>query len=216
MAVTPCNLRLYLVTDPVLCAGDDLAKIVLAAVRGGVSFVQLRDKDASTQDRVAAARALKHVLAGSGVPLVINDDLEAAIAADVDGIHLGQDDISSAEARARLGPDKIIGLSCETVDQVRAATADAVDYLGLGTVFTTATKPDHAPSIGMAGLAGLAAASILPSVAIGGLKRDHACAVVAAGCDGMAVVSAICGQPDPEQAARALRSALDTAFGDRP
>jgi thiamine-phosphate pyrophosphorylase len=204
-------LRLYLVTDPHLCPGPLLIETVAAAVRGGVTFVQLRDKGATTQARAEAARSLKTVLRGTGVKLVVNDDLEAALSADVDGVHLGQEDLSAAEARARLGPDKIIGLSCETEAQVRAADPAVVDYLGLGTVFPTATKADHKPTIGLSGLAAMARLAKCPTVAIGGLKAAHAAPVIATGCDGIAVVSAICGQRDPERAARALALAMEEA-----
>ena len=213
MALIRDRLRLYLVTDPALCVRHGLVAVVTAAVRGGVTCVQLRDKTASTQGRIASALAVKQALAGSGVPLIINDDVDAALAADVDGIHLGQDDVNAAAARARLGPAKIIGLSCDTVDQVRAANPVTVDYLGLGTVFPTRSKADHTPSIGMDGLAALARAAALPCVAIGGLTHDHAAGVLVTGCDGMAVVSAICGQPDPEGAARTLRHALTHSNG---
>lgn len=208
MGLSARNLRLYLVTDPDLCAAAGLVSTVRAAVRGGVTFVQLRDKQASTRARIIMARTLRAALAGTGVPLVINDDLEAAIAAGVDGVHIGQDDISPAEARARMGPGKIIGLSCETVAQVAAAPAGVVDYLGLGTVFPTASKTDHKPTVGLDGLAAMARVAPAPTVAIGGLKAAHARDVLAAGCDGMAVVSAICGQTDPEAAARVLAQAL--------
>ena len=191
------SLRLYLVTDPNLCPGPALIETVAAAVRGGVSFVQLRDKEASTQSRVEAARALKRVLAGKGIPLVINDDLEAAVAADVDGVHIGQDDVIPAEARKRLGPGKIIGLSCETPEQVVSADPDLADYLGLGTVFRTETKADHKPAIGLSGLA----------------EMEHVADVLRAGCNGVAVVSAICGLPDPERAAHNLSHALNTTAG---
>lgn len=204
-------LRLYLVTDPHLCPGPLLIETVAAAVRGGVTFVQLRDKGATTQARAEAARSLKTVLRGTGVKLVVNDDLEAALSADVDGVHLGQEDLSAAEARARLGPDKIIGLSCETEAQVRAADPAVVDYLGLGTVFPTATKADHKPTIGLSGLAAMARLAKCPTVAIGGLKAAHVGPVIATGCDGIAVVSAICGQRDPERAARALALAMEEA-----
>lgn len=204
-------LRLYLVTDPHLCPGPLLIETVAAAVRGGVTFVQLRDKGATTQARAEAARSLKTVLRGTGVKLVVNDDLEAALSADVDGVHLGQEDLSAAEARARLGPDKIIGLSCETEAQVRAADPAVVDYLGLGTVFPTATKADHKPTIGLSRLAAMARLAKCPTVAIGGLKAAHAAPVIATGCDGIAVVSAICGQRDPERAARALALAMEEA-----
>jgi thiamine-phosphate pyrophosphorylase len=216
MELTARSLRLYLVTDPSHCPGPALIQTVLAAVRGGVSFVQLRDKNASTSARTEAARALKSALAGSGVPLVINDDVEAAWAADVDGVHLGQEDAAPNMARQRLGAGKIIGLSCETPAQVTAADVGLVDYLGLGTVFPTQTKADHKPTIGLQGLAGMARLAHCPTVAIGGLKAAHAAEVLRAGCDGMAVVSAICGQPDPERAAKALSRALDQSERTEP
>lgn len=197
-------LRLYLVTDPALCAQVGLVQTVQAAVCGGVSMVQLRDKEANTAARIAAAHALKDALSGSGIPLIINDDLEAACAACADGLHIGQGDIDPAEARRRLGPGRILGLSCETPAHVRAADPGIVDYLGLGPVFGTATKPGHAAPVGMDGLAEMVACTELPTVAIGGLNAAHEAEVLAAGVDGMAVVSAICGQPDPEVAARAF------------
>ncbi|MEL6433841.1 MAG: thiamine phosphate synthase [Pseudomonadota bacterium] len=215
MALNPRSLRVYLVTDPALCPGPALVETVTAAVRGGVSLVQLRDKDASTRDRVAAARALKTALAGTGVPLLINDDLEAAVALGVDGVHIGQDDATPAIARKRLGPGKIIGLSCETPEQVAAADPHLVDYLGLGTVFPTTTKSDHKPTIGIDGLAYMAGLARVPTVAIGGLKQTHAVDVLRAGCDGIAVVSAICGQPDPECAARNLCRTMSPKIKDQ-
>ncbi|MEO1613183.1 MAG: thiamine phosphate synthase [Pseudomonadota bacterium] len=205
------NLRLYLVTDPSLCPGPALVETVVAAVRGGATFVQLRDKDAASAVRVEAARALKAALGGSGVPLVVNDDVEAAIAADADGVHIGQGDGDPAAARHRLGPGKIIGLSCNTPEHVEAEDARLVDYLGLGTVFPTSTKGDCKPSVGFDGLAEMARRAPVPTVAIGGLKTAHAAGVLAAGCEGLAVVSAICGQPDPERAARDIRRAIDEA-----
>lgn len=209
MALKRGDLRLYLVTDTALCKGMGVVETVSAAVRGGVSFVQLRDKTATTRDRTALAEALKDALAGTNVPLVINDDLDAALAADVDGVHLGQDDVAPRIARAVLGPDKIIGLSCESPVDVASADPAIVDYLGLGTVFATTTKGDHKPAIGFKGLATLQQLSPVPTVAIGGLKAAHAAQVRATGCDGMAVVSAICGQPDPTAAARALCNAFE-------
>lgn len=125
---------------------------------------------------------------------------------------MGQDDVSASKARALLRPGKIVGQSCETLAQVKAADPAVVDYLGLGTVFATATKADHKPTIGLSGLAEMARAAPLPTVAIGGLKIEHAASVIATGCDGVAVVSAICGQSDPEGAARALAVALEEAI----
>jgi thiamine-phosphate pyrophosphorylase len=202
--MTRAALRLYLVTDPSLCAELGLVETVQRAVQGGVTCVQLRDKDASTRDLAEQARALKTALGGTGVPVIVNDDIEAAILGGADGVHVGQGDMSVAEARARIGPDRILGLSCETEAHVSAVEAGMVDYLGIGTVFATATKGDHAPPIGLDGLARLCAGTPLPCVAIGGLKADHRQAVMAAGADGLAVVSAICGTPDPMRAAQAF------------
>lgn len=204
MAELKNQLRLYLVTDPRLCAQIGVVEVVGHAVAGGVTMVQLRDKHATTAQRTDLAVALKAALHGTGVPLVINDDVVAAVAANSDGAHIGQGDISSAQARALLGPDKILGLSCETPQTVRNADSALVDYLGLGPVFGTATKTDHARPKGFDGLAHLVTLSPLPNVAIGGLKPDHINGVLASGADGMAVVSAICGQSDPQAAAHAF------------
>ncbi|CAN0595635.1 unnamed protein product, partial [Ectocarpus sp. 12 AP-2014] len=192
---------LYLVTDTALCRDFGLVDTVQQAVEGGVTMVQLRAKNATTPKRTEMALALKAVLAGTGVPLIVNDDVDAAIAADIDGAHIGQGDMTPASARALLGPGKILGLSCETPQTVQAAPAGIVDYLGLGPVFGTPTKSDHKDPIGFDGLARLAALTSLPTVAIGGLKAQHQHHVLASGADGQAVVSAICGQADPKAAA---------------
>ncbi len=204
MAELRNQLRLYLVTDPKLCAQTGVVETVRRAVAGGVTMVQLRDKHATTAQRIERAIAVKEVLQGTGVPLIINDDVTAAVAAGADGAHIGQGDISPVQARAMLGAGKILGLSCQTVQTVRNADPALVDYLGLGPVFGTSTKDDHAQPVGFDGLAELVALSSLPSVAIGGLKADHIKGVLGSGADGMAVVSAICGQADPQAAAGAF------------
>ncbi|MGC1505347.1 MAG: thiamine phosphate synthase [Sulfitobacter sp.] len=201
------QLSLYLVTDTRLCANLGVVETVRRAVSGGVTMVQLRDKTATTAQRIELAIAIGQVLNGTDVPLVINDDVVAAVAADTDGAHIGQADISPAEARVLLGPEKILGLSCETPQTVQAADPAIVDYLGLGPVFGTTTKSDHKPPIGFDGLAQLVALSPLANVAIGGLKPTHLNRVLASGADGMAVVSAICGKADPYVAARAFTTA---------
>ncbi len=208
MAELKHQLRLYLVTDSQSCTMPNLITTVRLAVANGVTMVQLREKTATTAQRVQMALALKEILIGTGVPLVVNDDVAAAVAADVDGTHIGQGDISSVQARALLGPDKILGLSCETSQAVQAADPALVDYLGLGPVFGTATKIDHAQPIGFDGLAQLVALSPLPNVAIGGLKPAHISDVHKSGADGMAVVSAICGQADPAAATRAFKALI--------
>ena len=205
------DLSLYLVLDPALCGTRGMAATARAAAEGGVTAVQLRHKTASTADMVAAGRALQEALAGTGVPLIVNDDVDAAIALPADGLHVGQDDLPPAEARARIGRAMVLGLSVETVEAAKAVDPAVVDYVGVGPVFATGTKPDHKPPSGFDGLARLVAASPVPSVAIGGLKADHAAHVAAAGAAGMAVVSAICGSADPRVAARASATAFRRA-----
>ncbi|SFT36624.1 thiamine phosphate synthase [Halomonas saccharevitans] len=198
------DLSLYLVTDGGLCADHGLEETVVAAVRGGVTLVQLRDKHATDAEMIDQARRLKAALEGTGVALIINDRLEVALASGADGLHIGQDDGDVARARAALGPQAILGLSVQTHEQLARLDTSALDYLGLGPVFATPSKHDHATPLGFEGLAALVAASPLPSVAIGGLKVEHAEAVRQAGAGGLAVISAICGTPDPEAAARAF------------
>jgi len=205
------DLSLYLVLDPELCWSIGMVETVRAAVAGGITMVQLRDKHASTSALVEAGWALQDVLAGTSVPLIVNDDVEAAVALEADGLHVGQEDCDARSARARIGPDMILGVSVET--EVLAAAIDPaiVDYAGVGPVFATPTKPDHKQPVGIDGLARLVAASPVPTVAISGLKAEHAAPVLAAGADGLAVVSAICGKPDPRRAAEEIAEAIAAA-----
>lgn len=207
----PLDLSVYLVLDPGLCAETGMMETALAAVRGGVTAVQLRHKTASTAERVALGRALKTALAGTGAVLVVNDDADAARAIGADGIHVGQEDMPPADVRAIVGPDMALGLSVESVAAARAVDPGVVDHVGAGPVFATPTKPDHKAPIGFEGLAAVIAAAPVPGVAIGGIKAEHAYDVRRAGAFGMAVVSAICGKPDPEAAARAVAAAWSEA-----
>jgi thiamine-phosphate pyrophosphorylase len=203
----PRDWRLYLVTDRALAGNRPLAWVVAEAVRGGVTAVQLREKDSSTRDFVEYGRALQAVLAPLGVPLIVNDRVDVALSLGADGVHLGQQDMDCETARRLLGPDAILGLSIETVEQARDAAALDVDYLGVGPVFPTATKSDAAPALGLAGLAEVRVLSRRPLVAIGGIGVANARQVLRAGADGIAVVSAICAAADPQRAARELRQA---------
>ena len=202
------DLSVYLVTDPVLCAARGLVETVLAAVHGGASVVQLRDKDAPDAELVAQGRALKAALAGSGVPLIVNDRIGVAAAIGADGVHVGQADEGIAATRAALGPGAIVGLSIQNPEHARATAGLHVDYVGIGPVFATATKPDHAAPLGFDGLTKVRAATPLPAVAIGGLTAAHVPGVLDAGCDGLAIVSAICAASDPQAAAAAFRQAI--------
>ncbi|PKA42047.1 thiamine phosphate synthase [Rhizobium sullae] len=205
------DLSLYLVLDPDLCAGTGMVATARAAVSGGTTIVQLRNKQAGTASLIETGRALKTALAGTGALLIVNDDVEAAIAVDADGLHIGQDDLATRIARERIGPSMILGLSVETEELAATVDRAVVDYAGIGPVFATSTKPDHKPPIGIDGLSRLAKACPVPAVAIGGLKAKHAADVLAAGAKGLAVVSAICGTPDPRQAAADITRAIRRA-----
>ncbi|MGO4353780.1 thiamine phosphate synthase [Rhizobium sp. RAF36] len=205
------DLSLYLVLDPDLCAGYGLVETTRAAVAGGATIVQLRDKMADTRQMIETGRALQRVLTGSNALLIVNDDVEAAIALNADGLHIGQDDLAAIEARNKIGPDMILGLSVETLELAAAVDPAIVDYAGIGPVFATATKPDHKQPIGLTGLADLVRACPVRSVAIGGLKTEHVGPVLATGAEGLAIVSAICGQPDPQAATAAIAASIRKA-----
>ncbi|WP_017958054.1 thiamine phosphate synthase [Rhizobium leguminosarum] len=202
------DLSLYLVLDPDLCAGIGMVETARLAVAGGATMVQLRDKHAGTIRMIETGRALKQALDGTGALLIVNDDVEAAIAIGADGLHIGQEDMNAMRARAVIGPDMILGLSVENEALANAVDSGLVDYTGVGPVFATPTKADHKQPIGFDGLARLVKASPVPSVAIGGLKADHVAQVFAAGASGLAVVSAICGTPDPEAATRRIAAEI--------
>lgn len=196
-------LRLCLVTDSTLCGERGVLAVVEAAVRGEVSCVQLREKSLDTRAFVERARALKAWLAPRGVPLIINDRLDVALACGADGVHVGQNDMAAEDVR-RFMPHALIGLSLESVAQVAAAERAPVDYYGVSPVFATATKHDTAPALGLDGLRAIRACTRRPLVAIGGIQAGNAAAVMSAGADGLAVVSALCAADDPAEAARML------------
>ena len=198
------SLKLYLVTDRGIAAGRDIAEIVTEAVRGGVTMVQLREKDIDTREFVALALRLKEVLGPLGVPLIINDRVDVALASDADGVHIGQSDMPYAIARRLLGSGKIIGLSVENFAQIEEANALDVDYIGVSPVFATPTKTDTAAPFGIEGLRRASRESCHPVVAIGGMNEWTAARAVSAGADGIAVVSAIMGAESPFDAAARL------------
>lgn len=197
-------LRLYLVTDRPLSLGRPIEEIVIEAVAGGVTMVQLREKDAPTGEFVALAKGLKALLAPLGVPLIINDRVDVALAADADGVHIGQSDMAYADARRLLGPGKIIGLSVENFHDLEVANGLDVDYIGISPVYGTPTKTDTAQPFGLEGLRKAVEMSAHPTVAIGGMNAQTIGEVMQAGTDGVAVVSAICSAPSPREAAREL------------
>ena len=194
--------KLYLVTDSGLC--KNLEATVLEAVKGGAGIVQLREKSLCTRDFISEARSLKKLLEPFGVPLIINDRVDVALASDADGVHLGQSDMPYAMARQLLGPGKIIGLSVENQAQVLEANALDVDYIGVSPVFDTSTKTDTAPAFGLEGLRKAVQTSRHPVVAIGGMNKTTAANVWACGAESIAVVSAIMAADDPRRAAEEL------------
>jgi thiamine-phosphate pyrophosphorylase len=206
----PLDGRLCLVTDRAFAGGRPLEDVVLSAVRGGVTVVQLREKNASTREFVALGRALRSLLRPWGVPLLINDRVDVALAVGADGVHVGQSDMEVEDVRRLMGPTALVGLSVESVAKAKEATHLDVDYLGVGPIFPTGSKADLAPLLGLEGLSAVRACSALPLMAIGGIQAHNAQDVVAHGADGLAVISAICAAPDPESAARQLRSIVDT------
>jgi len=203
------DYSLYLVTDRGLSRGRSTLEIVRAAVRGGVTCVQLREKTAATRAFIEEALGVRAYLNSCGVPLIINDRVDVALAVGADGVHLGQSDMPLAAARSIAGPAMVIGISAESVrDAVEAAGAD---YLGVSPVFGTPTKADTAAPLGLEGLRAIREAVKTPLVAIGGLNRGNAAAAIRSGADGVAVVSAIVAADDPEEAARAIRIEIDAA-----
>jgi len=214
------DLRLYALVDPERANGfalDDLAARVAA---GGATLVQLRDKKGETRRLVEEARAIKNALRASGVPLVINDRVDVALAAEADGVHVGQDDMAVADARRLLAARAIIGLSIKSVAQAAAAPVDLLDYVAIGGVFATASKDNTDPPVGTGGLRTIVAAvraraPNLPIAAIAGIDRTNAGDVIAAGGDGVAVISALSMTPDPTAAARELRAIVDQALARR-
>jgi thiamine-phosphate pyrophosphorylase len=201
--------RLTLVTDGVLAGGRPIEAIVASAARGGVTAVQLRDKSLSDEDLVRLALKLKSILDPDGIPLLINDRVKVAASARASGVHLGQADVSVAEARRVLGPRAVIGLSVETLGQAETARDLDLDYFGVSPVFATPTKPDAGTPWGLAGLREIRRRTDRILVAIGGIGTANAADVLDAGADGLAVVSAICAAADPEAAARSLRAVID-------
>lgn len=198
------DLRLYLVTDRPLSLGRDIDWIVEEAVKGGATMVQLREKDCSTREFIELAAKLMETLKPLGIPLLINDRIDVALAVDADGVHIGQSDMPYKTARALLGPDKIIGLSVENMEDIRVANELDVDYVGISPVYSTHTKTDTAAPFGLEGLREAVKLSIHPTVAIGGINMKTAKDVMACGTDGIAVVSAIVSADSPCEAARNL------------
>jgi thiamine-phosphate pyrophosphorylase len=214
------DLRLYALVDPEHAGGRDVVELARLVAQGGATLVQLRDKRSDTGPMVERARAIKAALAPFNVPLLVNDRVDVALASGADGVHVGQTDMAVADARKLLGPQAIIGLSVKTAAQAEAAPIELLDYVGVGGVYATSSKDNTSRPIGPEGLARIAAVfrsrqSSFPLCGIAGIDAGNAAAVIIAGADGVAVISALSLKPDPERAARDLRGIVDTAIGKR-
>jgi thiamine-phosphate pyrophosphorylase len=218
--VKPIDLRLNAIVDAERAGGHDLADLARRVAEGGATMVQLRDKRSDTRAMVEEARAIKAALAPFAIPFVVNDRVDVALAGGADGVHIGPDDMTVEDARALLGPEAIIGLSIKTVDEAATAPVRLIDYAGIGGIFATTSKQQKSPPIGTEGFARVAEvlrrrAPALPLCGIAGIDAGNAAAVIAAGADGVAVISALSLNPDPAAATRGLREIVDAVLAKR-
>lgn len=199
------DYSLYLVTDRSFLDGKSIEEAVEEAIKGGVTLVQVREKDASSREFYEVALKVKEVTDKYKVPLIIDDRLDIAQAVDASGVHLGQSDLPLKLARNILGKDKIIGISVGNVAEAKEAEAAGADYVGIGTIFFTGTKKDIKTPIGIEGLTEIVKNIKIPSVAIGGINQENTKAVLKSGTNGVAVISAILGKKDIRGAAEEFR-----------
>ncbi|MGO9008339.1 MAG: thiamine phosphate synthase [Beijerinckiaceae bacterium] len=196
--------RLCAITDRGLARGRNLTDVVMAAVQGGATMVQLREKEAPTREFLEQARVLKALLAPCRVPLVVNDRVDIALAVDADGVHVGQSDMPAEVVRALVGPGKILGLSVTNEQQILGPDVAVADYLGVGPIYAQTTKGDASEPLGIQGFAALRRKTTKPVMAIGGVKAENTRALIESGADGVAVVSAIMSADDCALAARSF------------
>ena len=214
------DLRLYAIVDPERAGGHDLVDLARSVAANGATLVQLRDKRSETREMIETARAVKRALAPLAVPFLVNDRVDVALAAGADGVHLGPDDMTVADARALLGPDAIIGLSIKTVGEAESTPLQLIDYAGIGGVYATLSKQQKSAPIGTEGFARVAGvlrrrAPDLRLCGIAGIDAGNAGAVIGAGADGVAVISALSLADDPAAAARGLREVVDAMLAKR-
>ena len=212
MKLDRSSMLLYAVTDRTWLKGRSLADAVEEALRAGVTFLQLREKDLDYASFLELAREIKGITDKYGIPYVINDKVEVAMAVGADGVHVGQDDMAPEDVRKIISPDKILGVSAQTVGQALLAEKKGADYIGVGSIFPTSTKPD-AETVSFDTLKAICEAVSIPVVAIGGINKDNAMRLSGSGIDGIAVVSAIFAREDIATAVRELREAASRVVG---
>ena len=203
MKVDKDSLLLYAVTDRTWLGKASLEDQVELAIQGGVTFLQLREKELPVEEFIKLAVSIKNITDRAGIPFVINDELEVALACGADGVHVGQSDMPAHEVRRRIGDGRILGVSVQTVEHAVLAEREGADYLGVGAVFATSTKPD-ADTVSLTSLREICDAVTIPVVAIGGIGRDNARELSGSGISGIAVISAIFAQRDIKAAAKEL------------
>jgi thiamine-phosphate pyrophosphorylase len=205
--------RLHLLTDIVLQSRFSHEELARLGIVGGADTIQLREKGGSTRRMIEVAKRMVAVCRQADVPLIVNDRIDVALAADADGVHLGQSDFPIPHARELLGKDKLIGGSAATLEEARICLAEGADYIGFGPVYVTGSKADAGPVSGPEGLTQVVETIPLPIIAIGGIAAENVPEVMETGAYGIAVISAVCCQIDPEGATRALRDALERSIG---
>lgn len=215
MSIDFSKVSVYLVTDPVLSEGRSELEVVRAAASGGVRLVQYRDKLADARTYLEKARAISVLCRELGIWLLLNDRVDIAAVVDCDGVHLGQNDLPTAEARRILGPGKLVGRSTHTVEQARRACAEGAGYINIGPVFPTGTKNTPVAPVGLEMVRAVTSVSTVPVTTMGGISLDNAARVVGAGADRVAVVTAVTRAPDIAQAARDLVDLVDRARRER-
>lgn len=209
------HLRLYVLTDAGAARGRDVVSLVAAALEGGATAIQLRDKSPSARDQIRVGQALRRLTREAGALFIVNDRVDVAYAVEADGVHLGQDDFPAEVARRILGPDAIVGGSAGNQDELAHCLQAGVDYLGVGPMYPTPSKPDAGSPIGPAGLAEIRRETDLPIVGVGGIGVQNLEPVVRAGADGVAVIGAVVGADDVRAAARRVRTAVEAALAGR-
>jgi len=208
-------LRLYVITDRAAARGRSELEIAREALAGGATALQLRWKTGPLSEAVEIGRELRTLCREAGVLFIVNDRVDLALALDADGVHVGVHDLPVPETRRLVGDTMVVGYSPETVEQALAAERAGADYLGVGPVFPTTTKPDAGPAVGLEHLSRIAHAVRIPVVGIGGITAENAAAVIRAGAVGVAVISAVVGAEDVRQAAARLRQVVDAALLER-
>ncbi|BCV22719.1 thiamine-phosphate synthase [Moorella sp. Hama-1] len=205
---------LYVIVTTKLGGGRPTLELVRAALAGGATAIQLREKDLPAREQVELGRAIRELTRAAGATFIVNDRLDVVQAVEADGLHIGQEDLPAPIARQLLGPDKILGVSTGTIAEARQAEADGADYLGVGSIYATGSKGDAGEPIGPEGLRAIKEAVNIPVVGIGGINAGNAAAVIAAGAAGVAVISTVIGAPDVAAAARRLREVVTRARGN--